>query len=107
MNDSRSRIGSLGRRMSFWLALQALFGLVVICSGVYGAIYLSFQARQSQELEDKQSLLHHLLTESSRDADWTSPDFPDTSINANMAAGGVRWQQGHDERLQRSSSVRR
>jgi two-component system heavy metal sensor histidine kinase CusS len=32
MNDSRSRIGSLGRRMSFWLALQALFGLVFICS---------------------------------------------------------------------------
>jgi two-component system heavy metal sensor histidine kinase CusS len=30
---------------------------------------LSFEARQSQELEDKQSLLHHLLTESSRDAD--------------------------------------
>ena len=38
---------------------------------------------------------------------WTSPDFPDTSINATMAAGGVRWQQGHDGRLQRSSSVRR
>ena len=41
------------------------------------------------------------------DQNWTSPVFPDTSINATMAVGGVRWQQGHDGRLQRSSSVRR
>ena len=33
---SRSRVGSLGRRLSYWLALQSLAGLVVICAAVYG-----------------------------------------------------------------------
>jgi hypothetical protein len=45
---SRSRIGSLGRRLSYWLALQSLAGLVVVCAAVYGATHLGFQARQSE-----------------------------------------------------------
>ena len=41
---SRSRIGSLGRRLSYWLALQSLVGLVVVCAAVYGATQLAFPA---------------------------------------------------------------
>jgi two-component system heavy metal sensor histidine kinase CusS len=66
---SRSRIGSLGRRLSYWLALQSLAGLVVVCVAVYGATHLGFQARQSEELVQKQVQLRHLLAESSHDGD--------------------------------------
>jgi two-component system, OmpR family, heavy metal sensor histidine kinase CusS len=66
---SRSRIGSLGRRLSYWLALQSLAGLVVVCAAVYGATHLGFQARQSEELVQKQVQLRHLLAESSHDGD--------------------------------------
>ncbi len=66
---SRSRIGSLGRRLSYWLALQSLAGLVVVCATVYGATHLGFQARQSEELVQKQVQLRHLLAESSHDGD--------------------------------------
>jgi len=66
---SRSRIGSLGRRLSYWLALQSLAGLLVVCAAVYGATHLGFQARQSEELVQKQVQLRHLLAESARDGD--------------------------------------
>lgn len=66
---SRSRIGSLGRRLSYWLALQSLAGLVVVCAAVYGATHLGFQARQSEELVQKQVQLRHLLAESTHDGD--------------------------------------
>lgn len=66
---SRSRIGSLGRRLSYWLALQSLAGLVVVCAAVYGATHLGFQARQSEELVQKQLQLRHLLAESSHEGD--------------------------------------
>lgn len=66
---SRSRIGSLGRRLSYWLALQSLAGLVAVCAAVYGATHLGFQARQSEELAQKQVQLRHLLAESVRDGD--------------------------------------
>ncbi len=66
---SRSRIGSLGRRLSYWLALQSLAGLIVVCAAVYGATQLGFQARQSEELVQKQVQLRHLLAESSRVGD--------------------------------------
>jgi two-component system heavy metal sensor histidine kinase CusS len=66
---SRSRIGSLGRRLSYWLALQSLAGLVVVCAAVYGATHLGFQARQSEELVQKQVQLRHLVAESSHDGD--------------------------------------
>lgn len=66
---SRSRIGSLGRRLSYWLALQSLAGLFVVCATVYGATHLGFQARQMEELLQKQTQLHHLLGESMHDDD--------------------------------------
>lgn len=63
----RKRVGSLGRRLSYWLALQSLLGLVGICAVVYGATYLGFQARQSAALEQKQEQLRHLIAESEGD----------------------------------------
>jgi two-component system heavy metal sensor histidine kinase CusS len=66
---SRSRIGSLGRRLSYWLALQSLAGLVVVCAAVYGATHLGFQARQLEELVQKQVQMRHLVAESSHDGD--------------------------------------
>lgn len=64
---SRSHIGSLGRRLSYWLALQSLVGLVVVCTGVYGATQLAFQNRQAEALAQKRIQLQHLLVEAARD----------------------------------------
>lgn len=69
---SRSRIGSLGYRLSFWLALQTLLGLVGVCVAVYGATHMGFQARQLDELVQKQAQLRHLLAESTHDGDVTT-----------------------------------
>lgn len=66
---SRSRIGSLGRRLSYWLALQSLAGLVVVCAAVYGATHLGFKARQSEQLVQKQVQLRHLLAEPVHEGD--------------------------------------
>ena len=64
---SRSRVGSLGRRLSYWLALQALAGLLVICAVVYGVTQLGLQDRQTEALAQKRAQLKHLLVEAARD----------------------------------------
>ncbi len=65
---SRSRVGSLGRRLSIWLALQSLAGLSVVCVAVYAVTHMNFEARQSEALAQKQAQVRHLLTEpASRD----------------------------------------
>lgn len=65
---SRSRVGSLGRRLSIWLALQSLAGLSVVCVAVYAVTHMNFEARQSESLAQKQAQVRHLLTEpASRD----------------------------------------
>ncbi|MBN8489912.1 MAG: heavy metal sensor histidine kinase [Burkholderiales bacterium] len=66
---SRSRTGSLGRRLSYWLALQSLAGLVVVCAAVYGATQLAFQNRQVEALAQKRIQLQHLVVEAARDGD--------------------------------------
>ncbi|MGE4239546.1 heavy metal sensor histidine kinase [Ramlibacter sp.] len=97
---SRSRIGSLGRRLSYWLALQSLAGLVVVCAAVYGATHLGFQARQSEELVQKQVQLRHLLAESSHDGDVVTlkhklDDFfighPDMALALTRATDGSEF----------------
>lgn len=60
---SRSRAGSLGRRLSIWLALQSLAGLSVVCVAVYAVTRMSFDARQAESLAQKQAQVQHLLTE--------------------------------------------
>lgn len=64
---SRRRIGSLGRRLSYWLALQSLVGLIAVCAAVYGAAQVGFEARQTDSLQQKQAQLRHLLAESGED----------------------------------------
>ena len=66
---SRSRVGSLGRRLSYWLALQSLAGLVVICAAVYAATQVGLQNRQADTLTQKRAQLQHLLVEAARDGD--------------------------------------
>jgi two-component system heavy metal sensor histidine kinase CusS len=97
---SRSRIGSLGRRLSYWLALQSLAGLVVVCAAVYGATHLGFQARQSEQLVQKQVQLRHLLAESARDGDVATlrhklDDFfighPDMALALTRASDGTEF----------------
>ncbi|MEQ1805754.1 MAG: hypothetical protein ABL900_10300 [Burkholderiaceae bacterium] len=61
---SRSRIGPLGGRLSYWLALQSLVGLVIVCAAAYGTTHFGFQARQSEEVVRKQIQLRHFLAES-------------------------------------------
>ena len=66
---SRRGNGSLGRRLSCWLALQSLVGLAVVCAAVYGATHLGFHARQSDELVQAQVQVRHLLAESMHSGD--------------------------------------
>lgn len=61
----RSRY-ALGRRLSWWLALQSLLGLLAVCVAVYVATALRLQARQGEMLADKQQQLLHILAETQR-----------------------------------------
>ncbi|WP_425260420.1 heavy metal sensor histidine kinase [Rubrivivax sp. RP6-9] len=97
---SRSRIGSLGRRLSYWLALQSLVGLVVVCAAVYGATHLGFQSRQAEEMVQKQVQLRHLLAEAARDGDVATlkhklDDFfighPDMELALTRASDGSEF----------------
>lgn len=97
---SRSRIGSLGRRLSYWLALQSLVGLVMVCAAVYGATHLGFQSRQSEEMVQKQVQLRHLLAEAARDGDVATlkhklDDFfighPDMQLALTRASDGSEF----------------
>ena len=60
---SRSRAGSVSRRLSGWLALQSLAGLAAVCGSVYVVTVLGFQARQDETLAQKEVQVRHLLAE--------------------------------------------
>jgi two-component system heavy metal sensor histidine kinase CusS len=66
---SKSRVGSLGRRLSSWLALQSLAGLAVVCVAVYAVTYVNLAARQLETIAQKETQVRHLLAESTRDGD--------------------------------------
>ena len=66
---SKSRVGSLGRRLSSWLALQSLAGLAVVCVAVYAVTYVNLAARQLETIAQKETQVRHLLEESTRDGD--------------------------------------
>lgn len=55
--------GSLGHRLSWWLALQAMLGLGLVCWAVYLVTAMTLVERQDETLEQKQAVLLHLLTE--------------------------------------------
>ena len=54
---------SLGRWLSWWLAVQTLIGLGLVCVVVYAATSLNFSARQAEELRHKQDVIRHLVRE--------------------------------------------
>lgn len=66
---SKSRVGSLGRRLSSWLALQSLASLAVVCVAVYAVTYAHLAARQLETIAQKETQVRHLLAESARDGD--------------------------------------
>lgn len=66
---SQGRAGSLGGRLSRWLALQSLLGLALVCLAVYAATAMGFQARQAERLQQKQTQVHHLLAEAAAGLD--------------------------------------
>ncbi|WP_171020264.1 heavy metal sensor histidine kinase [Hydrogenophaga sp. 2FB] len=67
----RTRVNSLGRRISYWLAWQSLGGLLIVCATVYAATHHAFKERQLQDLNQKQDLLIHLASEAARSGDST------------------------------------
>ena len=54
---------SLGRWLSWWLAVQTFIGLGFVCIVVYVATSLNFSARQDEELRHKQEVIRHLVDE--------------------------------------------
>lgn len=54
---------SLGRWLSWWLAVQTFIGLGLVCIIVYVATSLNFSARQDEELRHKQEVIRHLVDE--------------------------------------------
>ncbi|RQO54422.1 two-component sensor histidine kinase [Paucibacter sp. KBW04] len=54
---------SLGQRLSWWLAWQALLGLSLVCASVYIVTALTLAQRQEEVLDQKQVVLQHLLAE--------------------------------------------
>ena len=54
---------SLGRWLSWWLAVQTFIGLGVVCVVVYVATSLNFSAKQTEELRHKQDVIRHLVRE--------------------------------------------
>jgi two-component system heavy metal sensor histidine kinase CusS len=61
---NRSGVRSLGRRLSWWLALQTLAGLGAVGVVVYAASALNLSARQLAGLTQKQAMVQHVLQES-------------------------------------------
>jgi len=63
---------SLGRWLSWWLGVQTLTGLALVCIAVYVATSLNFAARQDEELRHKQEVIRHLVGEIAVQADLAS-----------------------------------
>lgn len=68
MRNSRS----LGRWLSWWLAVQTFIGLGLVCIVVYVATSLNFSARQDEELRHKQEVIRHLVGEIATQDDLAS-----------------------------------
>ncbi len=56
-------VSSLGRRLSWWLAVQTFSGLGAVCLAVYIVAAMSLAARQLDSLHQKQELIRHVLSE--------------------------------------------
>lgn len=56
-------VGSLGRRLSLWLAVQAVLGLSLLSLLVYWVIAAAVHARQDDGLAQKQAVVQHVFEE--------------------------------------------
>lgn len=54
---------SLGLRLSWWLAVQSLVGLLIVSTIVYVVSSSSQDKRQVESLQQKQAIVNHLLGE--------------------------------------------
>lgn len=52
---------SLGLRLSWWLAVQSLVGLLIVSTIVYVVSSSSQDKRQVESLQQKQAIVNHLL----------------------------------------------
>ncbi len=66
---SRGSVGSLGRKLSLWLAMQSLIGLAGVCGIVYAVTAFSVFTRQSETMEQKVAHVRHLQSETLGDFD--------------------------------------
>lgn len=55
--------GSLRHRLSWWLALQTFVGLSLVCAAVYMVTAMTLSQRQDETLDQKMTMVRHLLTE--------------------------------------------
>ena len=111
---SRSRVGSLGRRLSTWLALQSLAGLSVVCVAVYAVTHVNLEARQIEALTQKQTQVRHLLTEEPQRGDASTlthklDDFfvghQDLALSLARPDGSVFYQRAVGESSPGSARV--
>ena len=60
---------SLGKRLSIWLAIQSLVGLMVVSVIVYCVISSHLSNRRNDSIAEKQALVHHLVSETRKSGD--------------------------------------
>lgn len=63
MSARRQPVGSLGQRLSGWLALQSLVGLFMVSALVYAAIAWSLSERELEEMQHKREAIEAAFAE--------------------------------------------
>lgn len=93
---SAARVGSLGRRLSAWLALQSLVWLSVVCAVVYAVTRAHVELRQDESLKQKQILIRHLLAEPTVGGDSAAlmHKLDDFFVGQQDLALSLRWPDG-------------
>lgn len=61
--------GSLGQRLSMWLAIQSFVGLALVSVIVYCVISSHLSSRRDDSIAEKQALVHHLVSETRANGD--------------------------------------
>jgi two-component system heavy metal sensor histidine kinase CusS len=101
----RRRVGSLGRRLSWWLALETLAGLGAVCTVVYVAFAANLSARQIETLSQKQGLVAHVVGEASIDRDLSELKHRLDDFLASHTDLGLVLQEGAEPPLYRSAQI--
>ena len=101
----RRPVGSLGRRLSWWLAFETLAGLGAMCTMVYVAFAMSLSAREVDTLSQKQALVRHVLGEASADRDLRELKHRLDDFLMGHTDMGLVLQAGAGPPLYRSASL--